>query len=866
MTARLRCFAFVAMLAQAGLSGKAGTLYRAGATLPQPPPVPALNEMNTAVLQQAVAASILCGADFLLRQIEDYTNEWTWAVAPTECVVGHREKIVIERRCSTRVVQVPDYEEKWEKYYTIMPIGGESEADRVKFRRVEGRRLISRRQIGFHNETVLYEDPNGTIVRKSEIPTGPIIGDLWQPGFLGQNAMVLYALLKAGVPEYEPNVQKLAQSLKRAVTEFDVPDVTWDVAWLSAAFCNLTEGQYETVRNRTVNRLLDGQIADGTARGLWGPVCINMRLLAAFIAYDQSLDREHERLKAWAEARPRARDRAGKVLAVEDIQQRLFDVCMQISQHGHRFDKVTERFKLDDGQDLGTLRETWTAGVPYFFYNQTLADMDSTALALFAIREAAESGFLPDATVHPTVNQRVLLPPEKTSAILARAANAIAARQRKDGTWDAGLIHEKSYVFHAVQVAPRIDLGLFKLDSPTNLLTTAQGFAALVDAGCAAGFDKLQSLFGVNLQKGRLAQLAAAAGYLDNADDVVVPIKGNLAPQELLFQFARIHCPAGGFEETRRDLWLRLARRAVGLQSPDGSWGDGTVMLDSSSAWDYMDNRARVLSVRQDPAGKLPAYDSRNYWMTHGNWRRIDARLACTSWSMLFLLAGARPPVAGFMAQPPDSPLAGRYIRRALEFLKQEAHLDTRMTPLTTETAGLAASLPLLALSSTDQLAEGGARMALERLLANGGTAVLIGMTNAPAASAAALLPFVPGGRTATVPESAPFRGKYRGKTCPVLQAVVREDGQLAILLLPVAANAATRPTDGRLTPAEGVLTIAALIEEFATRTGLCTRAYPAQLSDRADPYVARVRLLNSLDTFGRGAAADETWDPPAAP
>ena len=486
--------------------------------------------------------------------------------------------------------------------------------------------------------------------------------------------------------------------------------------------------------------------------------------------------------------------------------------------------------------------------------------MESTALALYAIRKAAEAGLLPEATVHPTVNNKVLLPPERTSAILARAATAIAARQNKDGMWSAGKIHEKSSVFSAVAVAPPFETGLFKLASPTNCLTTAQGYAALLDAGRAAGFDKLQSRFAENVDLGRRAQIAAATGYLTNAEAIVVPIKGNLAPEQLISQFARVHCPGGGIEEQRRDLWLLLARRTLGLQSTDGSWGDGVVMLDSDSGWDYMDNWARMWIEKHRDAAKQPAYDSQNYWNNIGGARRVDARLACTSWAMLFLLDGVRPPVGGFPAARAGSAAAGVYLSKAVEFVQKEAHLATRLVPLTPSTAALADALPLLVLTSSDPLSAPGTKSALERILANGGTAVFISTTNATAAESAALLAFVPNGKVAPIPESAAFLATYRGKTKPALQGIQREDGRLAVLLLPVAPAGDGKKAEGRLTQPEAVLTLAALIEEHAVRTGLCTRGFPAKMAELADPFTERVRLLNSLGSHGAGLAPDETW------
>ena len=40
---------------------------------------------------------------------------------------------------------------------------------------------------------------------------------------------------------------------------------------------------YETRCKETADKILDGQILDGGARGMWGPVCINTDLLATYV-------------------------------------------------------------------------------------------------------------------------------------------------------------------------------------------------------------------------------------------------------------------------------------------------------------------------------------------------------------------------------------------------------------------------------------------------------------------------------------------------------------------------------------------------------------------------------------------------------
>jgi len=274
-----------------------------------------------------------------------------------------------------------------------------------------------------------------------------------------------------------------------------------------------------------------------------------------------------------------------------------------------------------------------------------------------------------------------------------------------------------------------------------------------------------------------------------------------------------------------------------------------------------MDNWARMWYEKHRDAAKQPAYESINYWNNHGTWRRVDARLARTSWALQFLLDGVRPPVGGFLASTAGQTPSRLYLSRAVAFVQKEAHLSTRLVGVEPGVDGIADALPLLVVAPDDALTAPAAKRAVERLLANDGMAVYIGVSNMTAA-ATALLAFVPGGKLAPVPDNAPFRAVYRGKVQPALQGIQRADGRLAVLLLPVAAAGGgdAKPADGRLAPVEAMMVLAALIEEQAVRTGLCTPSFPIKIGEHADPFTERVQLLNSLGTRGSGPAADETW------
>ena len=119
----------------------------------------------------------------------------------------------------------PIYE--YAKYDTFELRSGASSADGKNLEKVTHQRIV--KVIGTNKVDRWVPDPNGTNIVIWVQPT------TWQPGFLGQNGLALYTVLKAGVPETQPVLAKHVETMCRYLQTYGLPDGTFDLAWLTAA-------------------------------------------------------------------------------------------------------------------------------------------------------------------------------------------------------------------------------------------------------------------------------------------------------------------------------------------------------------------------------------------------------------------------------------------------------------------------------------------------------------------------------------------------------------------------------------------------------------------------------------------------------
>jgi hypothetical protein len=306
------------------------------------------------------------------------------------------------------------------------------------------------RQIGVRPEQRLVPDPNGPITQMIRQPIwGPGGPDRESFGWLGNNAMALVALLRSGVnPAREPALKTLADRLSQHLQAFDSPDLTWDVAWTIIALAEYPGGSYHDRVERLLGRLLSGQIGEGPGKGLWGPVCVNPRLLRQAVEVVMKNQAVLPQGGGAARAVPRPPARGGMnhgvnpgmnpaqaalKAQIEAAQERAFIELNAVSALGPSFAKATRPVTIKDARNQYG-NDIEVPGWPVNVYRELTGDLESTALAAYALRVAATQAKLPATIEYPRGVS--FCRSFSTREVLATALRAVAAAQRDDGSWD----------------------------------------------------------------------------------------------------------------------------------------------------------------------------------------------------------------------------------------------------------------------------------------------------------------------------------------------------------------------------------------------------------------------------------------------
>ncbi len=459
------------------------------------------------------------------------------------------------------------------------------------------RRIVQQptKQIGTRKESHIRYDPTGPLERIYKQPIYEHVGDTsWSYSLIGDSAMALTALRAAGVPENDPVVTHMVENILLYLDTYGPPDQTWNLAWLAVATAQTDDSIASDWTEKLASRLLDGQITDGAARGLWGPMCFHPRLISVLISDYLASDAEVTRMQAKQKERP---TKANQVLLAqaEGARNRLKKYADTWSHLGLKF--ATAEFPLI-WEDMLTEKAQF-AGATDFFYNQRSADMESTWVALHALSVCAEMKRLPkvslrtpmpaayDAThkIGATVSgpkgtsagsqlNETTVPPEASMAVLARAANALVSLLPEKGGWNECNFHQPVKDFDAFSryLAVPADPSSFPpLASPVTATSAAMGIAAFDSIGRAVGMDKLakfQSKFN-----------AAAMGRLAAQRELLKTLwpKPTQRPQ--------------GITNDRMDLFLPLMR-PLQVEEPD-------TVLSSEIAFEL----TRYLILGADPDG-----------------------------------------------------------------------------------------------------------------------------------------------------------------------------------------------------------------------------------------------------------------------
>ena len=679
-------------------------------------------------------------------------------------VVGHKEVSV---RYSRKTFEQPIYKYEYETYKVVVNRKGNSEQAAGKLETVTRRRLVSKKKVGTKEVTRTVRDKEGDIVKTERRPIyGPGGADEHFPGFFGQNAMALYLCVKAGVPLDDDLMDATSHNVAYLAMGYGLPDRTWDLAWLTAAMVNMPKDDpvFREASERLVNKLLLGQIGEGDGEGLWGPVSVNPTVLRALVETEREF--YEDEMRPWEQKLKENPDRdyyKEKLEEAKEIFKEYRDQYPWVTQLGFKFSKVKARrtgvsphgeyvYSLQTGTGMDDGRGARIQGLPHYIYEEQLADLESTSVALFALREAADHGYLPAKTWVPVSPEgEPLVPARGTKDIIRSAFNAVAARVNDNGTAGEGNLWVKIADFEGMAGVdrPYAEDRIDGLDSGVDFTTTARACTALMDAAAMLGDAKGLNLEALNASRRTLS--AMIEGFLK--DDLRgMKVGGHTTPYEFVFLVSRaVDCPVPLSPE-QRNLWawvseyllenreLQMPRKesegkdkkgdeeeqAEGTEDevaePQGIvWLEGRERTLVSSVREFVpeDLRQKMLEQGEDELEEKikKKYEHRKrYWRAHLA-RLLDNKVVATCYAGNCLLSGMRPPIAAVWAWNGRSPRTGT-IEPVVKRLAKENGTD--LAHLVVNAAfppNAATGVPLLLISGSGEfeVAEEGS---LERLLA----------------------------------------------------------------------------------------------------------------------------------------------------
>ncbi len=490
-----------------------------------------------------------------------------WVVPPTRKrkAIGQKDVEIKVPAYKTITVDEPVYEWKVVEEYRDVKVGSSAEAvtvrKKVKVRKrgkQTGTRKVERRVV----------DPNGPVTtRMVKRPVyGPGGPDVWKAYAFGHNAMAAYAMMEAGVPPDDEVVQSIARNLNDIYEEYGLPDMTWDLAWSLALFCRTGESGYKKPIEEIATKLLGGQHKTGKAAGLWGPVCVNADLLAAMMSKKNEYSRFY--LAAKERFAQKQKDSLEDAMNQALDALRTFEGMMnRVTMLGLQPHRVYSFVTRED--ETGIHNPISVAGYPHHIYSQTACDIESTALAMFALRMAAEKKLMPKETWSPKVERGWhLVRPERASDILRRAFVAMTRNQNRDGGgWSEMNATQPVKAFDKMEGIAGVPANLrsFKsLASPTTQTSTAQGYSV---------FSSLAGIYGTRYLSTAARNVVAGNKAVQKGLTLDLnEVKGGIVPP-YDYCFALMNPPDLGKKEYDIDSWPAVSEFLVSKQNNDGSWG-----------------------------------------------------------------------------------------------------------------------------------------------------------------------------------------------------------------------------------------------------------------------------------------------------
>jgi len=411
---------------------------------------PAASAQESAETSDADRKAIKAGVEALLTVVreEENTDRVVFPVIRQSKIIG-RETEEFEVRYKQVKVTVPVFKNHYKTQEVIVPV---KEGSLTVMKKVTRKVLVRREQAGERVVERLRADPEGDIVKtrtRVKLTRGPGGPDIETMNWAGRNAMALYALLEAGVtPEQEPALQDMAASLDSHLFLHGLGDDTFDLAWLTAALSRYPGGAYHHTVEKLTERLIAGQCQADEGRGLWGPVCVNPQQLKAVILEFERVQAASEKLKSQGKLAKKGEEPGKLQVELQMAQEHVAWVFSLVSRNGPWFSLATRRWTIQgDGEELhGRMVSGW----PYNAYQSTMADLQSTALALFALRVAHQHNALPetfDFRLIRGVTDKPLAKPMQTRQQLTQTLQTLTRMHNPRNGWDEGIVWQTNSTF-----------------------------------------------------------------------------------------------------------------------------------------------------------------------------------------------------------------------------------------------------------------------------------------------------------------------------------------------------------------------------------------------------------------------------------
>ncbi|GEM_PF-1574408 len=421
------------------------------------------------------------------RAIQD-EDGWFEAPVRNRKKIGEHPPVTKKVRFREVEREIPVYE--YSSKEVMVRSKGSSEAGQSKMEKKTIR--VRGKQIGTKTEKKLVSDPNGPIVRTQTIRRakyGPGGTDRWPLGRVGNNALQALMLQRSAIPEAQDAVDASISNLMELVEAYGLPDLTWDLVWMTMLFAESEDQGAQSIASEMVEKLMRAQRSQGPGAGMWGPIAVSPEYLAYLY------QRFWNASELYAELEPQA-----ETTNNQKLRKQFNDVTLELNDVKEELGKYTWYYESADPIKTSiTLEDEWESKrsfnlPPEYPFHTMTTDLESTWLVLMAIRSAADHGVIQSkAPQRPQPGQLPPPPIPNPRQMMMRAATGIQRFQHTSGAFTEALTHAPSSAFSRIEGIRGIPLNRAvtypELNSPITMASTAKGLASLSIIGDVLGPD-----------------------------------------------------------------------------------------------------------------------------------------------------------------------------------------------------------------------------------------------------------------------------------------------------------------------------------------------------------------------------------------